>query len=194
MRLTRIPNLDWRMSMSFYQLPPPGNTRQVQSRLINNNGSLGVQVPNIGLPSDRPMDPNLDIKDLRVLQWNAFHLTDHKIAELHQLANETAFDILGVCEVHPVSRHRRPSLLNGYDSPYFTTCEGSKGLTTYVRTGLHWRMREDLLDLMKDFQPKIMLQAIDVTLPNRPKPLVILNVYIHPDTSVPIRRRFWSEL
>ena len=193
-RIHRIPNLGWRMTMAFCRLPPPGNTTHFQSRLVSNQGQLGVQVPRTGRPSDRPIDFQIDSKDLRVMQWNAFHLKDHKIAELNRLAEETGFDILGICEVHPKDKPTTPGLLQGFDTPFLTTCKDSKGLVLYIRTGLYWRQVPQLTERLKGFQPNILVQAVEVTLPTLDNPVMIINTYVNPATKVPDRQEFWEAL
>ena len=102
MFITRIPNLDWRTTLTFYQLPPPGNTTY-QSTLVSRDGTLDLH--HRRNPTDSPPS---DVSHLAILQWNALHLSSLKLAELDQLAHETHYDILALCEVHPKNDRIHP--------------------------------------------------------------------------------------
>lgn len=186
-QITRNPNLGWRTTLTFYQLSPPGNT--YQTTLISSNGKLdlGHRPP----PTPRP-DSN--ITNLTILQWNAFHMNRMKLAELDNLANEHHCDILAVSEVHPKDKPRQLPRLPGFEEPYMKSPTGSKGLAIYVRTGIYYDIPDDFVTQMNQQSPKVIFQAINITLPDRPKPLLVMNIYVHPDTSMDDRRTFWTML
>ena len=139
--------------------------------------------------------PSQDTQDstIGILQWNAAQLNQLKHTELTLLSERVDADVIMLCELHRVDNQRIPNRIKNFEDCHYTIVAGTKGLATYVKKGIIWRALQDLSECANAFGRNAIAQATEIYMHQGP-PLLLWNVYIHPECRKSIREKFWNNI
>ena len=126
---------------------------------------------------------------LRIIQWNAFHLSEDKAAELTQISTELNCQVLLISELMRTTSSNPPPRIRGFSAPEWFKPERSKGMAMYIRDGMNY----DLIDQRAiENDPMSLLQVVRINTGGHQ--IELRHTYINPKASNGLRTRTWSNL
>ena len=126
---------------------------------------------------------------ITVLQWNIRSLNDDKIPGLYEIINQHDPDVV-LLQEYSASRHPHPKILPGFQFPYITKPNGTKGLATYVKEKLVWQRKPSIGTAENSRSVHQRIQLIK----DQNNALTIDNLYIHPNEDKKSRKEIYNKL
>ena len=132
---------------------------------------------------ERPTHSN---NKTNILQWNAYHLTHDKAAELEQLAEEHNLDVICISEFNGGSQ-TACSFIENFQHPVISENENTKPIAIFFKEEVQWYECNLELPII----PGINVQTVKIRRQNE-EDLMIVHVYIHPSVGLEVRRVYWD--
>ena len=128
-------------------------------------------------------------RPFRIIQWNAYHLTDSKVADILSTADDLDVDAILISETQSPDSIRSLPRIGGFNNPESFKPSGSKGVAAYFRDGVEYDV---ISQETIDNSHQALVQLLNVKLADQI--LQIRHAYVHPDAPVQLRTSSWKKL